>query len=217
MEDKIREHIEGLFVNAPNTAQAMELKEEIFQNTVEHYRDLTLEGKSEEAAYNIAISRIGDIDELINMLHRPEPAQIYSDYEKADRLNLISSALISVGVMLYVGCLVPVIFFHNLRGLALTLIIAAVATAIVTFAGMIRKPKYIKQEETMVEDFKAWKATRKRMDDLHRSINGALLFICLSAYFLLSFLTGAWHITWVIFLIWPAIRHIINAFFDLKE
>ena len=53
MNEKLREHIEELFKNAPQTRQAVEIKEEILQNTIDRYNDLKAEGKSDEAAYNI--------------------------------------------------------------------------------------------------------------------------------------------------------------------
>jgi len=37
------------------------------------------------------------------------------------------------------------------------------------------------------------------------------------AYFLLSFFTGAWHITWLIFPVIGAVNGIIKAGFDLSR
>ena len=47
------------------------------------------------------------------------------------------------------------------------------------------------------------------------SINSALWMLVLVAYFLVSFATDAWHITWVIFLIGGALSNIVRAIFDL--
>ena len=44
MENKLRNHIEGLFANAPKTVQAVEMKEEIIANTIQKYHDLISEG-----------------------------------------------------------------------------------------------------------------------------------------------------------------------------
>ena len=46
------------------------MKEEILQNLTEKYNDLLSDGKSEVAAYNIAVAGIGDISELIEELKR---------------------------------------------------------------------------------------------------------------------------------------------------
>ncbi|HIS59517.1 MAG TPA: hypothetical protein IAC17_03635, partial [Candidatus Faecousia faecipullorum] len=36
-------------------------------------------------------------------------------------------------------------------------------------------------------------------------------------YFILSFATGAWYITWVVFLIIGAVQGLVNAIMDYKE
>jgi len=59
MENKIRDYLEDLFADAPQTKKVYELKEEMFQNLIEKYRDLLAEGMPEEAAYNIAVAGIG--------------------------------------------------------------------------------------------------------------------------------------------------------------
>lgn len=70
MENRIRQHIESLFSSAPNTARARELREEMILNVIERYHDLVQGGKSEEDAYRIAISGIGDVSGLIDELRR---------------------------------------------------------------------------------------------------------------------------------------------------
>ena len=64
MEEKIRQHIKELFAKAPRTRKAMELKEEMIQNTLEKYQDLAGEGFQEEDAYQNVINSIGDVTEL---------------------------------------------------------------------------------------------------------------------------------------------------------
>ena len=38
-----------------------------------------------------------------------------------------------------------------------------------------------------------------------------------AAYFVVSFATGAWYITWVMFLIAAALAGLLNACFDLRR
>ena len=45
MEEKIRAHMEKLFVSAPKTEAARELKEEMLQNVLDKYQDLVAEGE----------------------------------------------------------------------------------------------------------------------------------------------------------------------------
>ena len=46
---------------------------------------------------------------------------------------------------------------------------------------------------------------------------GGISTVGLCVYFILSFATGAWYITWLIFPIMAAVRQLINAIWDLKE
>ena len=64
MENRLREYMDDLFGEIPPTKQAVELKEEILQNLIDKYHDLLAEGKSPEAAFNISVASVGDVDEL---------------------------------------------------------------------------------------------------------------------------------------------------------
>ena len=102
MENKLRAYMDHLFQDVPNTKKAVEVKEEILQNIVDKYHDLVAEGKSEEAAYNIAIASIGDLDELLASLKDSSqtPNQIDSENYMAWRKK--SAIRISVAIMLYI-------------------------------------------------------------------------------------------------------------------
>ena len=103
MNEKLREHIEELFKNAPQTCQAVEIKEEILQNTIDRYNDLKAEGKSDEAAYNIAIAGIGDVDHLIDSIIAPVASSGYSREEIRKNQNK-RTLLLAIAVALYILC-----------------------------------------------------------------------------------------------------------------
>ena len=65
MKQQLQAYIQSLFRGAALTIQNAELKEEIMQNTLEHFDDLLAEGKSEQEAYDLAVSGIGDVSQLI--------------------------------------------------------------------------------------------------------------------------------------------------------
>ena len=50
-----------------------------------------------------------------------------------------------------------------------------------------------------------------------RALSTVIWSISVVAYFLVSLFTGAWYITWVIFLIGTAIISIIKAVFELRR
>ena len=79
------------------------------------------------------------------------------------------------------------------------------------------KPKYTKIDDTIVEEFKEFKEWKENRGNKGlAAIFSAIWSLTLAVYFILSFLTGAWHITWVVFLISSAVTSIIKAAYDLK-
>ena len=53
--------------------------------------------------------------------------------------------------------------------------------------------------------------------DSAKSVNGLIWAIGLAVYFLVSFLTGAWYSTGVIFPITAAVQGLVKAILDLQE
>ena len=65
MNEKLRNHVNILFAAAPKTAKTEEIKEELLTNLNDKYNDLLADGYDSTAAFHIALSGIGDIDELL--------------------------------------------------------------------------------------------------------------------------------------------------------
>lgn len=57
----------------------------------------------------------------------------------------------------------------------------------------------------------------KKEEKVLDQINGIIGCICVALYFIISFTTMAWHITWVIFIIEGLITLIVKLIFTLKE
>lgn len=221
MEDKLRSYMDYLFKEVPPSKKAVELKEEILQNLTDKYRDLLSEGKTEEAAYNIAIASVGDISELLESLKeekadsRQEPTDEYRQWKQR------SAVFVAVAVALYIVSVIPVIIseeaFHNeIVGVCLMFTFIAVATGLLIYNNM-SKPRYTKKDDTMMDDFKEWNTQNNERKQAMKSIKSALWSIIVVLYFIVSFSTGAWYITWVIFLLGGAVESIIKAIFDLKS
>ena len=221
MEDKLRAHMDHLFREVPPTKKSVELKEEILQNLVDKYHDLINEGKNEEAAYNIAVASIGDISELLDSLKENQTADSVPVSEEYRQWKKRSSILIPVAVLLYICCVIPPIIADAMKWNdavrpCFMFIIIGIATAIIIFNNM-SKPAVAKMDGTIMEEFKEWKASRDDKKRARKSINSAMWAVIVVLYFLISFSTGAWYITWVIFLVGVAVENIIKAIFDLRE
>lgn len=211
MRDKLYAYIDALFEQAPCTRQAVDLKEEIRQNMTEKYEDLVAQGKTEQAAYNMTVASMGDIGELIASLRGNAPAPAPTAAPRR------SALLIAIAVMLYILCVVPpIVMDDDAVGPALMFGMVAVATGLLIYNRMTT-PKYHKQEDTMVEEFREWSDQNSRDSQTLRAISSALWALMLVLYFLISFATRAWYITWLVFPLTGAIQGIIKAIFDLRK
>ena len=217
MEENLREYIEALFSETAPTRKAVELKEEMLQNLIEKYNDLINEGKTPQAAYNIAVAGIGDVSILLNdIINEAVPEQ----YELMRRR---SAMLTAAAVAIYILCWVPLTIlsllfssvYATIIGLSIMVLAIAAATGILIYNNMT-KPKFPKSD-SLVEDFREWQSGEHDKRTLRRSISSALWSIITVLYFIISFTTGSWQITWVVFVIGAAIEAFINIAFALKK
>jgi len=92
----------------------------------------------------------------------------------------------------------------------------ALATGLLIYNGVTRE-RYVKADDTMVEEFKEWKQNGKQKNKAVDAIVGSFWLIAVCAYIIVSFTTGAWHITWIIFLIAAAVASMLRGIFMLKQ
>ena len=64
----IRNYLETMFMNLPNTPEVLRAKEELWQMMEDKYTELKNEGKSENEAVGTVISEFGNLDELAEEL-----------------------------------------------------------------------------------------------------------------------------------------------------
>lgn len=219
MEAKLRAYMEQLFtVNGQplRSKAAIELKEEMLQNLIEKYYDLLEEGKSPEGAYNIAIASVGDVTELISQLRQEEYSMPRYSNEELQQSRNRSALLVSISVMLYILCVVPPILVKGAGGPVLMFIMIAIATGLLIYNNMT-KLRYRKSDSSVAQEFRQWQEEKTDTNALSKAIRSGVFSIMLVVYFVISFSTGAWHITWIIFLITAAIENIIKAIFELKR
>ena len=215
MEQALREYVENIFKDAPNTLKAVELKEEIVQNLIEKYHDLLNEGKSEQAAYNISVASIGDVNELLRSIEPSSNDKAASEQQKSNG-TLRNALMTAIAVMLYILSPVPCILMPDseILGPVLLFVIVAIATGLLIFNSMMKK-QYKKSDDTMVENFKEWNQKEQSRKSLRRAVNTIIWSLTLIAYFVVSFSTGAWHITWILFLMGATACAINGAVFEL--
>lgn len=220
MEYKIREYMDSLFESAPHTQRAYELKIELTQNLIEKYYALMGEGKTAEEAFNITVGSIGDVRELFAQLEddengQPVPPPVYYPQPQVNRQRVFCRVL---AIMLFCLCPVPVIFVDQVLGweasglgaIGLFVMVAAgVGLLVYDRLTNPRQPRPV--PGTVVEDFRQWQNGKSKRTNWRAAFNGAYWPLVMAVYFLLSFGTGKWYITWVIFLIAPAVGVVINT------
>ena len=211
MREQLIQYVNLLFAGA---ADADEMKQEILQNTLDRYDDLIAQGKTPESAYRLAISGIGDINEILGGASTT-PRQTYQPPKStapAKVASVGSKVLKACGIALYIICPIPLFILDLVGmptiGLCGTLSIVAVATVLMVLSS---RDSGSKQKA----------ANPQAMDtpekELRKSVGSLIGTIGLVVYLVLSFLTGAWYITWLIFPILGAVRGLVFAIMDLKE
>ena len=208
MREQLEQYVNLLFAGAKDCE---DIKQEILQNTLDRYDDLIAEGKVPEAAYRLAITGIGDVNEILG--GKAQTTTISHNAGKAesthDNDTPAKKLMRAVAIGLYILCPVPLFVLSEIGlstlGLCGLLAIVAVATVLIVLGA-----KKDTEEETREE------ALTPRQE-LKKSIGSLVGVISLAVYLVISFLTGAWYITWLIFPIAGAVKGLVNAILDLKE
>lgn len=212
MKEQLEKYVELLFAGSPASEDMMQ---EILQNTLDKYDDYIAQGKSPEAAYRLAISGIGDISELLGQEQNSpvpqSPTHTNTDYRGRPIKPMWKKVLTAVAVGLYILCAVPLIILseagYDTLGVISAISIAAVATvAIIIASGGESNTQKEKDDD---ED--------RNQPPMQKAINSLVDVLGLIAYLFISFQTGAWHITWVIFPMIAALNGIVRAIFDLSR
>ncbi len=219
MQEKIKQHLDELFADAPKTRKAMELKEEMTRNTIDKYQDLISEGYQEDAAYQNVIGSIGDVTELFGDLEEKNLLTLSEvDRRKKALLTAIAVGLyIFAGVVLFGTTLLADYYaINNTLALVLAGLVCIPPTCMLVYASYMY-PDYTKREESLVEQYKESRYSGNREKAVMTSISSIIWLLTLALYFLISFTSGGWHVTWVIFLIGGCIQAIVTLVYSLRR
>ena len=117
--------------------------------------------------------------------------------------------LTAIAIGLYILCAVPLIILTELGYESLGVIAAISIAAVATVAIIISSGNDAESNQE--------KPAKEELPPVQKAIQSVIDVIGLVAYLLISFHTGAWHITWLIFPIMGAVRGIVHAVFDLTR
>lgn len=222
---ELQKHIDQLFEKAPRSRAAFDLQEELLCNSIERYNDLIAGGMSEEAAFNAVVGSIGDVEELIRALPG-EGLRMDSGFdddrrflEKRARVKAIAVGLyIMAAVVFFICAFIAQVFWTPalIVGLILMGLICITSTCMLVYQ-VYSAPRYVRRDDSVVEEFKAWKSDTRVNKTLMGAISAILWIIFVIAYFAISFLTKGWAYSWLIFLVGVCAQVVIVLVFKLKE
>lgn len=209
MREQLIQYVNLLFAGSP---EAWEMRQEILQNTLDRYDDLIAQGKAPEAAYRLAISGIGDINEVLGsaaISSSPAPASTPAAKKEEPKDKKLLRA---IAIGMYICCVIPLFVLGNVGngvlGLCLMFVMIAAATVLIIMASSDDKNAEEKEAEDKEHD--------EPKTELGKAVESSWGFVTLAIYLGVSFWTGAWYITWLIFPIMGAIKSIVKACLDLK-
>lgn len=202
MEQKIKTYVDGLFAAVPQTQKSFAVKSETLGRLMLEYDRLTAQGEAPEVAYEKAVASLGDVNAILavagsNMFTEP------SDEAKLQKRKLLTA----IAVALYILCPVPVILIQNEIGVCLMFALIAFATGLIIASSVSGKKGKVDIQ----------KLPEEKSGDVSKAVCSAWWAVVIAGYFIVSFLTFKWHITWIIFLIGAAVEGIIKAVFELAR
>ena len=226
MNSKIKNYVDVLFKGIPNTKKAQELKEEILSSLNDHYEAHIAEGKSENQAYTDSLADLGDIDELLKSL---EPERELK--EKIDTYRTFRAKNTSLSICLFFCGIVCVIGFGAFSALLVPEKVALFGTVgviamIFCFAAGVGLLVYTHM--SMPQDVSQYIMTKNRFalaeySGSNKNLRKLAAFmklywsIVLLVYLGVSFYTGRWGFTWIIWLIAVAVKNALYVFFETTD
>lgn len=214
MREQLAQYVDLLFAGSDG---AEEIKQEILQNTLDRFDDLVARGSTEEAAYRQAIAGIGDVSELLGGEGpdaRPQPEIVDPLPGFEGTAPAVARMMRAVAIFLYIVSPIPLLLLDTLGwdniGVCLTLVIVAIATLLLlTFKAPAGKKAAQESQQTA--------GTAEGRKNLDASIKKLMRTLGVVLYFVISFSTGAWLVTWLIFPIEKALEGVVCAGLDLRE
>jgi len=107
---KIREYVEGMFKDVPDSKEKTDIVQEIILNLEEKVQDLIEQGKEEEDAINKSIVEFGDITEIKSGLMNISGSEQKRPKSFSHANNLMFSVF---GSMLLIGLFIFINFYYS--------------------------------------------------------------------------------------------------------
>lgn len=216
MNKRIKNYVETLFSQIPYSRKAQDMKDEISADLEAHFNDNLLQGMSEDEAFSRAVDSLGDMDEVLNKLVPEKDLQ-----EKINAYRQKRAKTTAIAIALYIIGVAALIFLSSfgalwgydvaklsIIGVVSMFVFVAIATALLIYNRMSIPQEVIPFIKPKNADLNIDTSTRNGRILKTYMESHTIFFVVL--YFLISFSTGAWHITWLVFLIDVALTNAVK-------
>ncbi|MEG1895512.1 MAG: permease prefix domain 1-containing protein [Oscillospiraceae bacterium] len=221
MNNKVKNYVDALFTGVPRSKKATELKEELLSNMSERFEDYMAQGKTEIQAYSLAVSNMGDVDGMLSELI-PD-----ADFkQEANKYRTRNAKNTAIGVSLYIlGAAVLIGFTmvgermgaedsYAMMGVVVLLCLAAVATGLIVYTHMSTPQEYKDFDEDAARDRRLYAS---KDGSLLKSIMSIYWSVVTFIYLGVSFLSGEWGISWMIWVLAGVFAEIIKTIFEMRN
>lgn len=142
-------------------------------------------------------------DELISGKAKTTTVNDHENYKKNKAMAITISILLYFVSVAWIMVVIPVFNMDPIVSTAIFLIIVGIATCIIVYSSIINK----KNKDTNSKDPKS---------KLLKQVNAIIGLVIIIIYFLISFITQAWYITWILFIVLGLLEEIVKLIFMLK-
>lgn len=161
-----------------------------------------------------------DISDLFEV--KDEEVEKEKDVISYQPIKRFEPLVVSVSVFLYFISVVWIIMIESLdvisdeMMISIFLVIAAIPTCILTYyyISVGNKKKYLKEHARLGESINLVEDKEFRK---YKEIDDILALLFTIVYLYVSFVTGGWYITWILWLVYSLVIKIVHLVLDAKE
>ena len=143
-------------------------------------------------------------DELLRGIKKEDDVVIDTMVNEVERIDKKDKKAkgIAISVVLYITSIAAIVGFSvagaPVLGLVFFFIINAIATGIIVYSAIVYKRELTEEE--------------KRAKGIGNIVSIGIVIL----YFIISFITNAWHVTWILFIVGGLLEEIIKLIYSLK-
>lgn len=187
----IRNYLETMFHNLPNTEEVQKAKRELWQMMEDKYAELKSEGKAENEAVGTVIAEFGNLDEIADDLGigkvvsdiEPEEKRAVTMQEAMDFIGYKTKwgFLVGLGVLLCIVSPCGAVMGYDIAGIAFLFAAVAVAVGIFIASSVMNRWEFLKNEPCII-DFDTARYVhheRESYRGMHAILNAVGVILCI--------------------------------------